>query len=96
MAILVIQHSKLSDAGHLGSALRTHGQKVRTVRVDLGQQLPPDLDDIHGVVSLGGPQSAIVLESLVNKFFANFASKGSEGSSNGGAGAGAGSSEEGK
>ena len=58
MAILVIQHSKLSDAGHLGSALRTHGQKVRTVRVDLGQQLPPDLDDIHGVVSLGGPQSA--------------------------------------
>jgi len=41
-------------------------------------------------------QSAIVLESLVNKFFANFASKGSEGSSNGGAGAGAGSSEESK
>ena len=58
MAILVIQHSKISDAGHLGSALRTHGQKVRTVRIDLGQPLPADLDDVHGVVSLGGPQSA--------------------------------------
>ena len=43
MAILVIQHSKISDAGHLGAALRTHGQKVRTVRVDLGQPLPADL-----------------------------------------------------
>jgi len=58
MAILVIQHSKLSDPGHLGAALRTHGQKVRTVRIDLGEALPPDLDDVHGVVSLGGPQSA--------------------------------------
>ena len=58
MAILVIQHSKLSDPGHLGAALRAHGQKVRTVRIDLGEPLPPDLDDVHGVVSLGGPQSA--------------------------------------
>ena len=58
MAILVIQHSKLSDPGHLGAALRAHGQKVRTVRIDLGEALPPDLDDVHGVVSLGGPQSA--------------------------------------
>ena len=58
MAILVIQHSKISDPGHLGTALRQHGQKVRTVRIDLGQPLPTDLDDVHGVVSLGGPQSA--------------------------------------
>ena len=58
MAILVIQHSKISDPGHLGTALRQHGQKVRTVRIDLGQPLPADLDDVHGVVSLGGPQSA--------------------------------------
>lgn len=58
MAILVFQHSKLSDAGHLGNALRKHGQKVRTVKVHEGQALPADLDDVHGVVSLGGPQSA--------------------------------------
>jgi len=37
-------------------------------------------------------QSAIVLESLVNKFFANFASKGSEGAADGAA-AGSGSEE---
>jgi GMP synthase-like glutamine amidotransferase len=58
MAILVIQHSKISDPGHLGAALRAHGQRARTVRIDLGQALPPDLDDVHGLVSLGGPQSA--------------------------------------
>lgn len=58
MAILVLQHSKMSDAGHLGAALRAHGQRIRTVRIDLGEALPPDLDDVHGLVSLGGPQSA--------------------------------------
>jgi GMP synthase (glutamine-hydrolysing) len=58
MAILAIQHSRHSGAGHLGAALRTFGQRVRTVRVDEGQPLPADLDDVHGLVSLGGPQSA--------------------------------------
>jgi GMP synthase-like glutamine amidotransferase len=58
MAILVLQHSRHSGPGHLGAALRTFGQRVRTVRVDEGQALPPDLDDVHGLVSLGGPQSA--------------------------------------
>jgi len=58
MAILVLQHSRHSGTGHLGAALRTFGQRVRTVRVDEGQALPPDLDDVHGLVSLGGPQSA--------------------------------------
>ena len=58
MAILLIQHSRHSDAGHLGASLRSFGQKVRTVKVHEGQALPPDLDDVHGVVSLGGPQSA--------------------------------------
>ena len=50
MAILVIQHSKVSEPGHLGTALRQHGQKVRTVRIDLGQPLPTDLDDVHGEI----------------------------------------------
>jgi GMP synthase-like glutamine amidotransferase len=58
MAILVLQHSRHSGTGHLGAALRTFGQRTRTVRIDEGQALPPDLDDVHGLVSLGGPQSA--------------------------------------
>jgi GMP synthase (glutamine-hydrolysing) len=58
MAILVIQHSKNSPIGHLGEALHRHGQKSRIVRIDQGDRLPADLNDLHGIVSLGGPQSA--------------------------------------
>ena len=58
MAILLIQHSRHSEAGHLGESLRSFGQRVRTVRLHEGDALPADLDDVHGVVSLGGPQSA--------------------------------------
>lgn len=58
MAILVLQHSKTADLGHLGAAMRRYGQSTRTIRVDQGQRVPPDLDDVHGLVVLGGPQSA--------------------------------------
>ena len=39
-------------------ALRVGDRSARVQCVDLGQPLPTDLDDVHGVVSLGGPQSA--------------------------------------
>lgn len=57
MAILVLQHSDTCHLGLLGDSLRTFGQRTRTVRLDQNQPLPADLDDVHGVVSLGGPQS---------------------------------------
>ncbi|MEM8757924.1 MAG: type 1 glutamine amidotransferase [Planctomycetota bacterium] len=58
--LLVIQHGAF-DAGRLGATLRDHGFKLDTRRVthpDSPDPLPTDLDDIHGIVSLGGPQSA--------------------------------------
>jgi GMP synthase (glutamine-hydrolysing) len=58
MALLIIQHSDSCTTGLLGDSLRRFGQRIRTVRVDRSEPLPANLEDIHGVVSLGGPQSA--------------------------------------
>lgn len=54
MSLLVLQHhSDLSPAA-LGATLRDHGHRLRVVDLSAGQPLPPDLDNIDGVVSLGG------------------------------------------
>ncbi len=58
MAILIIQHAESCAPGLLGDALSRFGQRTVIVRTDRGQSLPADLGDVHGVVSLGGPQSA--------------------------------------
>ena len=60
--ILVFQHSSYGLPGRLGVTLRDHGFKLDIRRVDLsreqgGAPVPTDLDNIHGVVSLGGPQN---------------------------------------
>lgn len=57
MAILVIQHADSCGLGLLGESLRQFGQRTAIVRPDKGQALPQDLEDLHGIVSLGGPQS---------------------------------------
>ncbi|MCC5786280.1 MAG: type 1 glutamine amidotransferase [Phycisphaerales bacterium] len=59
--ILVLQHSSANKPGRLGVTLRDHGFKLDIRRVDLepdqgGKPVPDELDNIHGVVSLGGPQ----------------------------------------
>ena len=59
MAIVVLQHSESSGAGRLGAALRDHGHTLRMVSLHEGQPLPVDLDDVDGVLSTGGPQSAL-------------------------------------
>jgi GMP synthase (glutamine-hydrolysing) len=59
MAIIIFQHSPLCGAGRLGATLRDHGFKLdfRRLDVDGAAAVPPDLDNVHGVVSLGGPQN---------------------------------------
>ncbi|GJM19943.1 MAG: glutamine amidotransferase [Phycisphaeraceae bacterium] len=56
--ILVIQHMKSQGPGRLGATLRDHGFRldIRTPSDPEGRPLPPDLDNVHGVVSLGGTQ----------------------------------------
>ncbi len=60
--ILVLQHDARQTPGRLGMTLRDHGFKLDVRRVDLapdegGDALPADLDGVHGVISLGGPQN---------------------------------------
>lgn len=59
--ITILQHSDIG-AGRIAAALRDHGFRLDIRRVDLaaaegGRAVPPDLDNVDGVVSLGGPQN---------------------------------------
>ncbi|MEN0020125.1 MAG: type 1 glutamine amidotransferase [Planctomycetota bacterium] len=65
--IVVFQHSQANSPGRLGATLRDHGFKLDIRRLDLTPDtagpgvettVPKDLDDVGGVISLGGPQSA--------------------------------------
>jgi GMP synthase-like glutamine amidotransferase len=67
MAILILQHAAHCGPGRLASCLRDHGFALDTRRLDLpadhplqrGKKIgvPTDLDNIHGVISLGGPMN---------------------------------------
>lgn len=57
MSILVLEHHPLETSGVLGKTLRDHGQRLRVIHLDRGGQLPPDLDDVEGIVIMGGPQN---------------------------------------
>ncbi|MFM7809507.1 MAG: type 1 glutamine amidotransferase [Planctomycetota bacterium] len=57
MAIVIFEHSADCPADLLIDTFRGLGQKLRVVKLHAGQPLPADLDDTHGVVSLGGPQT---------------------------------------
>lgn len=59
MAIIALQHSVTDTPGRLTRILRSHGHKLDTRRLDLqgAAALPPDLDQVHAVIVLGGPQN---------------------------------------
>lgn len=57
MSVVVFQHDPNEDAGRLGQVLRDDGHRLRVIRLDQGQALPPDLDDVDGLISMGGPMS---------------------------------------
>jgi len=56
MAIIVFQHSDSNRPGRLGSTLRDHAHPLDVRRLDLGDPVPVDFDNVSGVVTLGGPQ----------------------------------------
>lgn len=59
MAIIVFQHWDAGLPGRLGLTLRDHGFKldVRRPDIDGERAVPRDLDNVHGLVILGGPQN---------------------------------------
>jgi GMP synthase-like glutamine amidotransferase len=54
MSLLVFQHERHEPPAVLGSVLRDHGHRLRVIELFAGQPLPPDLDDVDGIVSMGG------------------------------------------
>lgn len=58
MSILVIRHSPSAGPMRLNDTLNELGHKLRTVCLFDGDQLPPDLDDVDGLISCGGTTSA--------------------------------------
>lgn len=58
MPIIVLEHSPDPGSGSIGRALARHGLRVQPVRLATGDSVPVDLDDVDGVVSMGGRQSA--------------------------------------
>ena len=55
-----MQHGEMGP-GRLGATLRDHAFRLdirRVAGVDDPDSLPPDLDGVHGLLILGGPQSA--------------------------------------
>lgn len=58
MAILVLEHSDRTGAMRLGRTLRNYGHRIRTVSLHRGEAIPVDLDDVDGIITCGGPQSA--------------------------------------
>lgn len=56
MPIVVFQHADNCRPGRLGATLRDHAFALDIRRPDRGDPFPVDLDDVEGVVSLGGPQ----------------------------------------
>jgi GMP synthase-like glutamine amidotransferase len=57
--IIVFQHGDSIGPGRLGATLRDHGFHLDIRRPDRDgtRAIPPDLDDVDGVVSLGGHQN---------------------------------------
>jgi len=57
MNILVFQHHPAEGPALLGSALLEHGHHLHYVKLYDGHCVPPDLDGVDGVVSMGGPMN---------------------------------------
>ena len=56
--IVILQHNDHAHAGRLGRSLRDHGFRTDIRRPDLDPAaVPGDLDDLHGLVVLGGAQN---------------------------------------
>ena len=64
MAILIFEHDDLDASQRLGQTLADHGHKLDVRLLHKGDELPPDLDNVDGVVSMGGPQDTDQIDDV--------------------------------
>ena len=57
MAVVVFLHHAQEGACLLGAVLRDRGRRLEFVHLYRGQPVPGDLDEVEGVVSMGGPMN---------------------------------------
>ena len=57
MAIVIFEHHAMETSARLGQTLRDHGHQLRVIRLYAGDTVPVDLDDVDGVISMGGPMN---------------------------------------
>lgn len=57
MSILVLQHHPSETTSVLGKTLTEHGHRLTVINLHAGDKLPVDLDDVTGLVIMGGPQN---------------------------------------
>ena len=58
MSILIFEHSDSTNAERLAVTLRDSGHRLRIIKLHRGESIPDDLDNVDGIISCGGPQSA--------------------------------------
>lgn len=56
--LLVFQHSDSGTLGTMRPLLDEYALPVRMIRIQRNDPMPEDLDDVEGIIALGGPQSA--------------------------------------
>lgn len=57
MTIIVFQHAAHCRPGRVGTTLRDHGFTLDIRKLDEGDPVPTDFDDVEAVISMGGPQN---------------------------------------
>ena len=62
MAILVLEHHEVEQSSRLGVFLLEFSNRLRVVKLHQGMEIPIDLDDIEGLVIMGGPQNVDEVE----------------------------------
>jgi GMP synthase-like glutamine amidotransferase len=55
--LVIFRHIDIEGPGYLAHFLETHGIYFHLVKVDQGDEIPRSLDDIGGLVFMGGPMS---------------------------------------
>ena len=55
MEIIILQHIKIEDPGHIKDLMISDGAKLTTIELDEGEHIPDDLTKFDAMFCMGGP-----------------------------------------